>query len=201
MSRPRTFLELVGAPTHPSPLDRAALVLIDIQDEYVDGALPLAGVHEAAGQAARLLDLARANGVPVFHIVHHGPAGGPVFDPDGPFIGIMPAVAPLPGEPVVLKHHANAFLETALDALIRQTGRDELIIAGNMTHVCVSATTRSAAERHGYRVTVVGDATATRDLPDPQGGGIVPARVVHQAALTELADAFAVVVKDAGAWS
>ena len=45
---------------------------------------------------------------------------------------------------------------------------------------------------------MVADATATRDLPDPLGG-MIPASVVHRTALSELADRFAVVVKDTAA--
>ena len=39
---------------------------------------------------------------------------------------------------------------------------------------------------------------ATRDLPDPLGG-VIPASVVHRTALSELADRFAVVVRDTAA--
>ena len=52
MSQPRTFHQIVGAPEHPSPLDSSALVLIDIQREYVDGAVPLENVHKAAEECA-----------------------------------------------------------------------------------------------------------------------------------------------------
>jgi nicotinamidase-related amidase len=199
LQQPKSLLQMAGAPAHPSPLDRSALVLIDIQREYADGALPLARVHEAAFEAAKMLDLARRHGVPVFHIAYSSGPGGPIFASDGPYFGFLPEVAPLASEPVVVKPHANAFIKTDLDSLIRRTGRDELIIVGNMTHVCVSATTRAAAEQYGYRVTVVADATASRDLPNPLGG-VVEAETVRQTALAELADAFAIVVKDASAW-
>ncbi|MEJ0095938.1 MAG: cysteine hydrolase family protein [Methylocella sp.] len=199
MSPPKSLLQMVGAPAHPSPLERSALILIDIQREYSDGAVPLARVHEAAAEAAKVLELARRHNVPVFHIAHSTGPGGPVFDPNGPYYAFLPEVAPLASETVVVKPHANCFIKTDLDQLIRPTGRQELIIVGNMTHVCVSATARSAAEQYGYRVTVVGDATAARDLPNPLGG-VVEAETVRQTALTELADFFAIVVKDASAW-
>lgn len=199
MSEPKSLLGLLGAPAHPSPLDRSALVLIDIQREYVDGGLPLDRVLEAADEAAKVLELARGNGVPVFHIVHHAPEGAPVFQAGGPLAELLPQVAPRGDEPVVAKTQISAFAGTELDRLIRATGREELIIVGNMTQVCVSTTARAAADQLGYRVTVVADATAARDLPNPLGGTI-PAEQVRQTALTELADAFAIVVKDASAW-
>lgn len=71
----------------------------------------------------------------------------------------------------------------------------ELILAGFMTHMCISATARAAVDL-GYRNTVVAAATATRDLPNP-AGGIVPAAEVQRSELAALADSVAVVVKDA----
>jgi nicotinamidase-related amidase len=197
--QPRTFRAIFGEPDHPSPLDRSVLVLIDIQREYVDGAAPLERVYEAAAEAGRLLAMARAKGVPVFHIAHGAGPGAPAFATDGPYVEHLDPVKPGPGEEVIWKTHADAFLETGLAEKIRATGRDEVIIAGDMTHVCVSTSARAAAERYGFRVTVVADATAARDLPDPLGG-VVAAETVRRAALAEINDAFAVVVKDHTAW-
>lgn len=64
--------------------------------------------------------------------------------------------------------------------------------------MCVSATVRAALDL-GYRTTLVAAATATRDLPDP-AGGVVTADALQRAELAALADRFAVVVKDCGAW-
>ena len=200
MTAPRTLLALAGAPAHPSPLDRAALVIVDAQAEYLpSGNLPLAGIDAAVAETARLLELARRHGTPVFHVVHHGPAGSPLFDPQGPGSAIIPAVAPKDGEAVVTKGLPNSFAGTDLHARLQATGRKELIIAGFMTHMCISATTRAALDL-GYRNTVVAAATATRDLPGPTGG-VVPAAELQRNELAALADMFAVVVKDAGAWA
>ncbi|MGL4262411.1 MAG: cysteine hydrolase family protein [Afipia sp.] len=193
----QSLLQLVKAPLHPSPLDTSALVIIDAQLEYVTGKLPLDGVDSAVVEAAKLLKLARERGVPVFHVVHHGPAGAPLFDETTPQGAIVPLLTPAAGEVVVRKTLPNSFAGTDLDALVKSTGRSELILAGFMTHMCVSATARAALDLK-YRTTVVANATATRDLPDPLGGTI-PASVVHRVALTELADRFAIVVKDTAA--
>lgn len=199
MAEPKSLLQMAGAPLTPAPLDKAALVLIDIQREYSEGGLKLPGVGAAVDEAAKLLTLARAKGVPVFHIVHHGRPGGALFNPEGPMSEPVAAVAPKPGETVVPKGLPNAFAKTELDALIKKTGRGELIVAGFMTHLCVSASVRAALDL-GYRTTLVASATGTRDLPDPLGG-VQQANQVHRAALAALADRFAIVVKDASAWS
>lgn len=198
MTAPRTLFAMAGAPTHPSPLDRATLVLIDVQAEYTAGALPLAGVDAAVAECARLLDLARRSGVPVVHVVHHGRPGG-LFDPEGPGSAIVPAVAPLEGEAVVVKGMPNAFTGTGLLDRLKAAGRPELIIAGFMTHNCVSATARGALDL-GYRATVVAAATATRDLPDPLGG-VVSAAELQRAELAALADRSAIVAADHRAWA
>jgi len=65
--------------------------------------------------------------------------------------------------------------------------------------MCISATVRSARD-HGYRVTLVADACATRDLPDPLGGATVDAQTLHRITLAALHDRFATVVPDASVW-
>lgn len=201
MQTPKTLLQFAGVPTHPSPLSRSVLVIVDAQLEYVSGKLPLAGIGDAIAEARRLLDLARARGVPVIHIVQHSEPGRPLFDPATRFTEIVPDLAPVAGEPLIIKRLPNAFAGTALQARLREiaaaSGRSEMILAGFMTHMCISATARAALDL-GIRTTVVAAATATRDLPDPFGV-VVPASVVHQTALAEIADRFAMVVGDTAA--
>ena len=194
----RTLLDLAGAPSHPSALDRSVLVLIDAQRDYLDGALPLVGIEAALEEAAKLLALARRAGVPVVHVVHHGKPGGALFDPTGPGSQILPAVAPIDGEFIVTKGLPNSFAGTELSERLQQIGRPELILAGFMTHMCVSATARAALDL-GYRNTVVAKAAATRDLPDG-AGGLVQAAELHRANLAALADRFSIVVPDHRVW-
>jgi nicotinamidase-related amidase len=204
MGQPQSLLAMAGAPLDPSPWDKAALVLIDAQMEYVDGRLALPGVKAALDEAARVLDLARRQGAPVVHVVHHGRPGGAMFDPNGPSSKIAPEVAPGTGEPIIAKGLPNAFAKTELQKTLEATGRKELVVVGFMTHLCVSATVRAALDL-GYRTTVVADATATRDLPDPlmcpEAHGVQKAETVHRATLAALADRFAIVVRNARAWA
>ena len=197
MTTPKTLLELSGADMRPAPLATSALVIIDAQNEYLDGKLALPGVGPAVDALARLLAKARAAGAPVVHVQHKGRAGG-LFDLDARGGAIIDAVQPAGGESIVSKPLPNAFAQTDLDATLKKLGRTQLVIAGFMTHMCVSTTVRAALDL-GYRSTVVAAATATRDLPDPVGG-VVPAAELQRNELAALADRFAVVVKDCGAW-
>lgn len=198
MSAPKTLTQIAGAPLTPSPLANSALLVIDLQNEYQTGALKLDQLDRALAETKKLLALARKHGVPVFHFQHKTGPGAPIFDPTGPYFGLIKDVAPVAGETVIEKNYPNCFTATGLDEKLKATGRSEVIIAGAMTHMCISATARSALD-HGYRATVVADACATRPLPSPSGGAI-PAAQVHETALAEIADGFNVVVKDVGAW-
>jgi nicotinamidase-related amidase len=193
MTAPKTLLEMAGADLRAPAPQETCLVLIDIQNEYLSGPLGLPGVDAAVERAAWLLARARDRGVPVFHIAHRGRAGG-MFDPDGERGRIIGAVAPAAGEAVIGKTLPNAFAGTDLAARLTATGRTNLVLAGFMTHMCVSSTARAALDL-GFRATVDAAACATRDLPDGRGGSI-DARTVHGVALAELADRFAVVVHD-----
>jgi nicotinamidase-related amidase len=195
---PLTLLQIAGTAPRTPTWGHSVLVLIDAQNEYVDGKLPLEGIAAAVAEARKLLDAARETGTPVMHIVHHSPAGSPLFAEGSREAEIIPDLSPLSNEIIIRKTLPNSFAGTTLGDALRdiadREGRKELIIAGFMTHMCVSATTRAALDL-GFPATVVATATATRALADPLGG-VIPARTVHRTALAELADRFATVVSD-----
>lgn len=196
--RPKTLLEMAGASTTPPDLADCAVIVIDAQREYVDGALPLSGVKEALTEIAKLLDRARHLGAPVIHVKHRGKAGG-AFDPDATRGQIVDEVSPADGEPVVEKTLPNSFAGTDLKQRLDALGRKELILTGFMTHMCVEATARSALD-HGFKVAVVAAATATRDLPDALSEATISAAEVQRNALTALSDRFATIVRDVAAF-
>lgn len=190
MSAPRTLMSMYGLSPIPSALSKSVVVLIDVQNDY-RGAFRLNGVDEAAGVIAKLLERARAAGTPVVHVVQRGSAGG-LFDLDAEGGAIMTEATPAAGEVIVVKNRPSSFFETDLLDRVRATGREELILAGFMTHMCVSTTARDALD-HCLRTTIVADAVASRDLPDPLGGDPIPGETISRVALAELADRFAIV--------
>jgi nicotinamidase-related amidase len=192
MPAPFTLLSLSGADLTPPPLHEAALVIVDMQNEYLSGPLTLPGAAPAVSAGASLLAAARAAGAPVIHIAHKGGAGGP-FDRGAHRGAIIDAMAPEGDETVIEKSLPNAFAGTELDAVLTATGRKKLIVIGFMTHMCVSSTVRDALD-HGYFCTVEASACATRDLPDGMGG-TVPAADLQRAALAGLSDRFAVIAR------
>ena len=196
MSEPRTLLEMAGAAATPVPLSESTVVMIDAQLEYVTGRLPLAGIDAALGRGAALLEAARGLGRPILHVAHRGKAGG-LFDPDTEFFRQAPEAAPLEGETVVEKALPNAFAGTTLDEELKRQGAKTLVVAGFMTHMCVSSTVRAALDL-GYGCTVLAPACATRDLPDGVGG-VIGAEILHRAELVALSDRFATIARDLSA--
>lgn len=192
---PKTLLQMAGVPNTPPPLAESVLLLIDAQNEYVNGALALPNAKAATEAMDDVLAKARAAGAPVVHVMHRGRAGG-AFDPGTDRFKIIETVAPIAGEAVVEKGLPNAFAGTDLQAVLTATGRKKLIIAGFMTHMCVSSTARAALDL-GWQSAVVSDATATRDLPSPTGGPTVSAAALQEASLAALSDRFAVIARSA----
>ena len=192
MDRPKTLLQMAGADLTPARVGDACLVLIDLQNEYVEGPIAVPEALAAIAKAEQLLQAARAAGAPIFHVAHKGRAGS-LFDRQAARGDIVAALSPLSAEQVVEKGLPNAFANTDLHARISATGRSNLVLAGFMTHMCVSSTARAALD-HGYRVTVAADACGTRDLPD-RHGGIIAAGLLHEVALAELSDRFAVIAR------
>jgi len=198
MPTPQTLMQIAGAAARMPRWQDAALIVIDHQTEYTTGCVPLVGIAAAIVEIAALLRSARAAGAPVIHVLHHAKPGAVVFDPQRQWVEVIDGLQAQQGEIVVIKGFPNSFTGTTLDAELKKLGKKELIIAGFATHMCVSATTRSALD-HGYTSTVVAAACATRDLPDPLGNGVVSAADLQRAALAALADRFATIVPNAAA--
>lgn len=196
MSDLKTLRGLSGLSPEPASLKKAALVLIDIQNTYREGVMRLSGVEPAVAEAAILLKRARESGVPVFHIQHNAGPGSP-YDITAEIGQISPEVAPQDGEAVITKAFPSSFVGTDLEDQLKRAGVTDLILAGFMTHMCVNSTARSAFNL-GFHPTVVASATATRDLPAPDGS-VVPAAQLQAASLAGLGDLFAVIARDVDA--
>ena len=194
MSTLVTLRDLAGGPAAPASLSESTLIIVDAQNTYREGVMALDGVEAALERCAELLERARSAGAPVVHIQHDSGAGTP-FDIRTPIGAIAAPVAPREGEAVIVKNFPNAFVGTDLDARLKALGRDRLVVAGFMTHMCINSTTRGAFNL-GYQVTVPGDATATRALPTADGGTLA-ASALQAASLAALGDLFAVVVAKA----
>lgn len=188
MSHP-TIRTLAGA-TAPASLNAAstALLVIDFQNEYFSGKLPIPAGKAALANAQRLVAHADKANIPVFHIQHVTPAGAPIFADQSPSGDFHPELQPAAKHHVVRKTSVSVFPTTDLDQQLKQAGVKTLVITGLMTHACVAGAARDAVPL-GYDVIVAEDACATRDL-DRADGSIVSHDNLHRAALVSIEDTF-----------
>ncbi len=192
MAEVTTLRAVTGMDPQPAPLKTSALLMIDLQNTYREGLMQLDGVEPAIREAQALLERARAAGIPIFHVQHDAGPGSP-YDVSARIGKISDEVAPREGETVITKNYPSAFVGTDLQAQLEKAGVKNVVVAGFMTHMCVNSTARSAFSL-GFSPTVVAAATATRDLPGPDGT-IVKADALQAASLAALGDLFAVVAK------
>jgi nicotinamidase-related amidase len=164
---------------------KTALLIIDIQKDYFPGGkMELVNPLEAAKKAYSLLQCFREHGGRHIHIQHIA------LKPDAAFFvrgtegsDIHDAVAHFEGEPIVYKHYPNAFRETNLLEMLKEWNIERVVVTGMMTHMCVDATARAAAD-FGFKVIIAEDACATRDLE--YNGTVIPAEHVHKAFMAAL---------------
>ncbi len=192
MSHP-TIRSIAGA-TAPSTIAAAhtALLVIDFQNEYFSGKLPIPDGGAALANARRLVGFADQHGMPVFHIQHVTPAGAAVFAEDSDTVHFHAELQPAPHHTVLRKSSISAFPTTDLDARLKAAGVTTLIVSGLMTHACVAGAARDAVPL-GYEVIVAADACASRDV-DGSDGKLVPHDMLHRAALVSIADVFGTVM-------
>ena len=169
------------------------LILVDIQNDYFPGGrMELVGMPDAGSKAGELLSIFREKGWPTFHIQHiAAQPEATFFLPDTEGAKLNECIAPLNGEPIIQKHFPNSFRDTSLLQELEKQDVKKVVICGAMSHMCIDATTRAAAD-HCFECTVVHDACATRDLEF--SGSKINAADVHGSFMAALGSAYAQVV-------
>jgi nicotinamidase-related amidase len=172
-----------------------ALIVVDVQQAFLDSRLGERNNPQAESNIARLLGAWRSGGRPIRPVVHDSVEPNSLLRPDLPGNVIQAIAAPNAGEPVYRKHVNSAFIGTKLESDLSQDGIDTVVIVGLTTNHCVSTTARMAGNL-GFSTLVVSDATASFAGP-ALDGTLRPAEAVHSAALSDLHEEFATVVNTA----
>ena len=151
---------------------KKAVIVIDMLNDFVTGALANPAGEAILPKLAELLDAARANGwLVVYANDAHLPGDyeekvwGPHALAGTPGAEVVPEIAPQPSDHVLPKRFYSSFYETGLESLLDQNGVEEIIITGQHTHICVRHTS-SDAFNNGFAITVPRDATAMFQTPD-----------------------------------
>ena len=162
-----------------STAPRRALVVIDVQNEYFSGGLPIEypPVEQTLSNIGRAMDAARAAGIPVVVVQHSAPATSPLFAKGSPGWELHPVVASRPRDHVIEKAWPSVYTGTDFADWLARHEIDTLTVVGYMTHNCDASTIFEATHR-GLRVEFLADASGA--LPYANSAGSVSAEEVHR---------------------
>ncbi|PMD29950.1 Isochorismatase hydrolase [Hyaloscypha variabilis F] len=183
----RTLRSLVGVPPSAPSVNDSVLVIIDVQNEYIDGLLQITNPEPSRKVIHSLLEQYRTTSGDVIHVVHDAPEGAPVFTPNTHLAEIVDELKPLETEPIIHKRHASAFTGTTFQEELTKIGKTKIVLVGYMAHNCISATARAGTEL-GYDISVVRDGVGDREIPGATAEELV------RVTLAELADVVATVI-------
>ncbi|MGH8806419.1 MAG: cysteine hydrolase family protein [Noviherbaspirillum sp.] len=158
---------------------RRALIVIDVQNEYVTGNLPIEypPVQDSLANIGRAIDAARAAGVPVIVVQHDAPEISPLFAKGSDGWKLHPVVGDRMRDHHISKTTPSAFTGTDLAQWLTDRQIDTLTVIGYMTHNCDAATIMHASHA-GLNVEFLTDATGA--VPYENAGGKVSAEEVHR---------------------
>lgn len=167
-----------------------ALLVIDMQNDFLhedgkarrEGSRDLGPMMEMVPRQARLIEAARAAGIPVIFVLQttlpdrssssdvwieartRARYSGQDMCVDGSWgQEVISELKPAPGDHFVKKYRYSGFAGTNLDLLLRSLERRTVVCAGTSTNVCVEATAWDAFH-HEYYVVYAADACASWDM-------------------------------------
>lgn len=147
--------------------DRAALLVHDMQNYFLS---PFTDPSALLANVGALKDRFSAVGAPVYYTAQPGGMStedrgllmdfwGPGMTADPAHRAIVPRLEPSPGDVVLTKWRPSAFCRTDLLRLLREQGRDQLVICGVYAHVGILMTAHESFS-HDIQTFVVADAIA-----------------------------------------
>ncbi|MPW16176.1 isochorismatase family protein [Paraburkholderia sp. CNPSo 3157] len=174
------------------PMPRRALIVIDVQNEYVTGDLPIEypDVQTSLANIGRAIDAARAARIPVVVVQNLTPPGAPIFERGSDGAALHPVVASRERDHFIEKALPSAFTNTDLADWLTAHDIDTLTVVGYMTHNC-DASTINHALHMGLAVEFLHDATGS--VPYENSAGFASAEEIHRVFSVVLQSRFAAV--------
>ncbi|MGB6105694.1 MAG: cysteine hydrolase family protein [Pusillimonas sp.] len=175
---------------------RRALLVIDVQNEYVTGNLLIEHppVQMSLRNIGLAMDAARAASIPVIVVQHDAPTDSPLFAKGSQAWELHPQVAGRPADHRVNKQMASVFAGTDLAQWLQNRNVDTLTVIGYMTHNCVASTIFHASH-DGLKVEFLADASGTPSYKNAAGSA--SAEEIHRVFSTVFHSNFAAVATTA----
>ncbi len=148
---------------------KRALLVIDVQNEYFDGKLPVTYPEGSFANILNVMDAAVTHNIPVI-VVRHGSkdADALYFKTQSYEWELHPEIEQKNHQLLIDKEWPDSFAGTGLDEWLKKNMIDTVTICGYMTHMCCDTTARRAFHL-GYNVEFLSDATGTLTLSTASG--------------------------------
>ena len=148
---------------------KRALLVLDVQNEYFTGKLPITYPHGSLTNVLSAMDACRNHGLPVIVIQHTSPQpDAAVFRKGSKEWELHAEVARREHDVLIHKSLPGSFTGTELEHWLRQRGVDTVVISGHMTQMCCDTTARQAMHL-GFGVEFLSDATGTLAIKNDAG--------------------------------
>ena len=160
---------------------KRALLVIDVQNEYFTGKLPVSHPSGSFNNILRIMDGAMENKIATAVIQNSAISPeSPVFRKGSHEWELHPEILKRHSDILIEKNFPDSFKDTQLDKWLKDIDADTVTIIGYMTQNCCDSTARSAFHRD-YGVEFLSDATGTLSMTNYAGS--VTAEELHRAIL------------------
>jgi len=174
---------------------KRALLIIDVQNEYFSGNLPVTYPPKSLENILNVMNTANVNGIPIIVIQHTALAeNAETFVKGTPGWELLPEVSNQPYTYLMEKTLPGSFTGTDLETWLREKNIDTITISGYMTQMCCDTAARQAFHR-GFNVEFLSDATGTLNVSNY--AGTVSDEELHRAILVTQAMRFSNVLSTA----
>ncbi|MCX7711717.1 MAG: cysteine hydrolase [Clostridia bacterium] len=148
---------------------KKALLIVDVQNEYFTGKLPISHPKDSFQNILRIQKAAREKGI--LTIVVQNTILKPntrTFIRNSKEWQLHDEIIKNGYDVLIEKNYPGSFTGTNLEEVLKSNNIDTVIITGFMTQVCCDTTSRQAMHL-GYSVEFVSDATGTLDFENSAG--------------------------------
>jgi nicotinamidase-related amidase len=158
---------------------RRALIVIDVQNEYVTGNLPIEfpDIHLSLSNIGKAMDAAKETGIPIIVVQQFAPAESPIFAQGSEGWELHDVVRSRTWNHYFEKKLPSAFAGTNLAEWLIEHQIDTLTVVGYMTHNCNDSTIKHAFHA-GLTVEFLSDAAGS--LPYINKAGSASAEEIHR---------------------
>lgn len=173
---------------------RRALIVIDVQNDYIGGNLPIEfpPIDLSLANIGSAMDAASAASIAVVVVQNVLPEGMPIMAKGSAGAELHATVSSRHADHFVMKNLPSAFSGTDLEAWLRSQQIDTLTLIGYMTHNC-DFSTMVHAMHAGFSVEFLSDASGS--VPYANRAGAASAEEIHRVFTVVMQSRFAAVMR------